>query len=203
MPRTAGSHAQITGPRVRRVAERLFARQGYAAVSMREIAAEVGVQAGALYNYTPNKQTLLFELMHEHMTELLATWDTLCGSAQARQDTLVQRLHRFCDFHIGHHLERPDAVFIAYMELRNLSGSNYARIEELRGAYESRLEKILEAGKAAGVFTLADPKISTWAVIAMLTGVNTWFRPDGRLGRDEVKAIYWGMVRRSLHAPEE
>ena len=71
MARTAGSHAQTTAPKVKAAALTLFSRHGYAAVSMRQIAAEVGVQAGALYTYTPDKQTLLFSLMHDHMTELL------------------------------------------------------------------------------------------------------------------------------------
>src|SRR6056297_3764959 len=75
MARTQGSHSDITGPRIRAAALSLFARHGYAAVSMRQIAGEVGVQAGALYNYTPDKQTLLFELMRTHMEELLAAWD--------------------------------------------------------------------------------------------------------------------------------
>ncbi len=56
------------------MALRLFARQGFAAVSMRQIASEVGVQAGALYLYTPDKQTLLFDLMTTHMNELLQAW---------------------------------------------------------------------------------------------------------------------------------
>ena len=64
MARTQGSHSDITGPRVRDAALRLFARHGYASVSMRQIANDVGVQAGALYNYTPDKQTQLFDLMH-------------------------------------------------------------------------------------------------------------------------------------------
>ncbi|HDR28004.1 TetR/AcrR family transcriptional regulator, partial [Rhodovulum sp.] len=59
MARTSGSHSQITGPRLREAAQRLFARHGYASVTMRQIAAEVGVQVGALYNYIPDKQGLL------------------------------------------------------------------------------------------------------------------------------------------------
>ena len=43
MARKTGSHSDITGPKVRAAAERLFARHGYAAVSMRQIAAEVGL----------------------------------------------------------------------------------------------------------------------------------------------------------------
>ena len=74
MARTSGSHALKTGPKVRQVALTLFALYGYAAVSMRQIAAEVGVQVGALYNYTPDKQSLLYDLMHAHLTDLLQTW---------------------------------------------------------------------------------------------------------------------------------
>ena len=75
MARTSGSHAKITGPKIQEAAQRLFARHGYAAVSMRQIAAEVGVQVGALYNYTPDKQSLLFELMRSHMEEVLAAYN--------------------------------------------------------------------------------------------------------------------------------
>ena len=50
MARTQGSHSKLTGPRIRNAASGLFARYGYAAVSMRQIAGEVGVQVGALYN---------------------------------------------------------------------------------------------------------------------------------------------------------
>ena len=71
MARTAGSHSDITGPRVRTAALQLFAEHGFAAVSMRQIASAVGVQAGALYNYTADKQSLLFDLMKTHMDQLL------------------------------------------------------------------------------------------------------------------------------------
>ena len=72
MARKSGSSSQKTRPLVHAAALSLFARHGYAAVSMRQIASEVGVQAGALYRYTPDKQSLLFELMRVHMEELLA-----------------------------------------------------------------------------------------------------------------------------------
>ena len=65
MARKAGSHAEITGPAIQDAALRLFCQSGYAATSMRQIAAEVGVRAGALYLYTPDKQTLLFDLLND------------------------------------------------------------------------------------------------------------------------------------------
>ena len=69
-----------------------------------------------------------------------------------------------------------------------------------KGDYEDQLEAILRRGQEAGVFALADAKIATLAVIAMLTGVNTWFREGGRLSLDEVEGIYWNMVRKAVSA---
>ncbi|MCG7519764.1 TetR/AcrR family transcriptional regulator [Ruegeria sp. Ofav3-42] len=195
MARTQGSHSDITGPRIRKAALGLFARHGYAAVSMRQIAKEVGVQAGALYNYTPDKQSLLFRLMHDHMQDLLSAYDEL-GNPADTEDAL----RRFVGFHIRFHLQRPDEVFIAYMELRNLTPENFSEIEALRRTYEDSLETILRDGQQAGLFSVADTKIATLAVIAMLNGVMTWYRTGGRLSLDEVEQVYWDMVRRAVTA---
>ncbi|MFC3616036.1 TetR/AcrR family transcriptional regulator [Lutimaribacter marinistellae] len=195
MARTQGSHSDITGPRIRTAALKLFAQYGFAAVSMRQIAKEVGVQAGALYNYVPDKQSLLFGLMQSHMEELLDARAERAVPADA-----LGQLQEFVGFHIRFHLERPEEVFIAYMELRNLSAENFARIEALRRAYEDQLEAILRAGVAEGVFGVPDTKIATLAVIAMLNGVNTWYRREGRLSLDAVETIYWDMVRKAVAA---
>jgi AcrR family transcriptional regulator len=193
MARTQGSHSGITGPKVRAAARTLFAKHGYAAVSMRQIAAEVGVQAGALYNYTPDKQTLLYDLMKSHMDELLHAYDT-----ETETDDPVRQLDQFVRFHIRYHSERPDAVFIAYMELRNLSAENFAIIEHLRREYEARLIRILEGGVEQKAFEVTDSRIAAMAVIAMLNGVNTWFREGGRLSMSDVEDLYCGMVQRSV-----
>jgi len=195
MARTTGSHAEITGPAVRRAALKLFARSGFAAVSMREIAKEVGLRAGALYLYTPDKQTLLFDLMREHMDDLLASW-----GAVTKESAPLDRLRQFVHFHIDYHIDRRDEVFLAYMELRNLSEENFEVVQNLRRAYEKELELILNEGQQAKAFDLTDVRIMTLALIAMVTGVNTWFRDDGRLDREHLKQIYWDTTCRMVLA---
>ncbi|WP_420568090.1 TetR/AcrR family transcriptional regulator [Thalassovita sp.] len=195
MARTAGSHSDITGPRLQMAALRLFAQHGFAAVSMRQIAKEVGVQAGALYNYIPDKQSLLFDLLRQHMEDLLAAWE-----GQDHGGSAAERLEAFTRFHINYHLERPDEVFISYMELRNLTPENFAVIEGLRRRYEDHLEQILRDGMEQGSFQIPDAKVATMAVIAMVTGVTTWYRTAGRLSQDEVAQIYWTMVQKAVSA---
>jgi AcrR family transcriptional regulator len=194
MARTQGSRAEITGPLLRDEARRLFARQGYAAVSMRQIAAAVGVQAGALYAYTPDKQALLADLLESHMQDLLSAWRD-----DPTADPLT-RLERFVRFHIAFSLDHPDAVFLSYMELRNLTPDNFARIAELRGRYEAALETILRDGVGQGVMQIEDAKLTTLALIAMLTGVTNWYREGGRLERDRIAELYWGLARGAVGA---
>ncbi len=193
MARKQGSHSDITGPKVQEAALRLIAQHGYAAVSMRQIAAEVGVQAGALYNYTSDKQSLLFDLMQSHMTALL---DAL--AAQPLQGDPMQRLEQFTRFHIRFHLPRADHVFVSYMELRNLSDVNFAQIEVLRRRYEDALEAVLRDGEKAGVLAVADTRVTTMALIGLLTGLSNWYRTDGRLGMDAIETIYWDLVRKAV-----
>ena len=193
MARKTGSHAKITGPAIREAALRLFARSGYAAVSMREIAAEVGVRAGAIYLYTPDKQTLLFDLMDGHLDALLSEWDRIRpeGAPPARLDAFVR-------FHLGYHFDRRDAVYLAYMELRNLTPENFSKIEAKRRLYETELETILRDGAESGDFSIAAARISTMALIAMLTGPHVWFRDDGRLTRDAIQSMYVDLTQRMV-----
>lgn len=196
MARTQGSHSDITGPRVREAALRLFAQHGYAAVSMRQIAGAVGLQAGALYNYTPDKQSLLFDLMREHMENLLTAWQAEVTPGQMPVDLL----EAFTRFHIRFNTQRADAVFISYMELRNLTPENFEILGRLRRAYEDCLESILQKGVASGDFHVSEPRITAMAIISMLTGVNTWYRQGGRLSLRDVEDRYWGMVKPMVSA---
>ncbi|WP_147124341.1 TetR/AcrR family transcriptional regulator [Shimia ponticola] len=199
MARKTGSHSDITGPKVQDAALRLFARDGFAAVSMRQIASEVGVQAGALYNYTPDKQTLLFSLLKGHMDELLSQSPDAIPSHLSAD----QALAAFVEFHITYHIDRSDLVFISYMELRSLEPANFARIEAARRAYEDQLEAILRRGQADGVFRIEDSKLATLALIAMLTGVTNWFRRGGRLQIDDVTRHYVQMALRIVGADKQ
>ncbi|MBB5516336.1 AcrR family transcriptional regulator [Rubricella aquisinus] len=200
MARKSGSSGEKTAIAVREAAIRLIAQHGFAAVSMRQIAREVGVQAGALYLYTPDKQSLLFDILKSHMEDLLSSWqDEAPGSDMAPE----ARLERFVRFHIRYHISRQDRVFISYMELRNLSPDNFVEIERLRRLYEDVLGEILSDGAAKGVFVMEDIRVTTMAMIAMLTGVSTWFREGGRLGPDDIAAHYISMSLRlaGAHVP--
>ncbi len=197
MARKPGSSGEETSAAVRAAALELFAEQGYAAASMRQLADRVSIRASALYHYWPTKQHLLVDLLDRHMSELLAAWDAV-------EETLgpnpVERLEAFARFHIRYHLDRPNEVFLSYMELRSLEPDNFERISAQRRRYERILTMIIARGVQARVMRAPEPHVAAMAIIAMLTGVNTWYRDGGRLTRDEVEDLYADMAKAAAGA---
>jgi AcrR family transcriptional regulator len=182
MARTIGSYGPKTMEAIRKAGLRLIFEQGYEAMSLRQLAAEVGIQAGSLYNHISTKQELLFGLIQDHINELLRQLDR----ALAGKEEPVEKLRAFVAFHVTYHMTRKREVFIANSELRSLEPRNYEAIVALRGAYEQRLASILAEGAAKGVFQVADVQVATFAIIALLTGLCTWYRPGGRLTREAI-----------------
>ena len=193
MARTSGSYAKLTKPKISEIALHLFAERGYAAVSMRQIASKVGLQAGALYNYFPDKQTILADLLINHMENLLLTWHK--QKLPQKPDKLLEF---FVDFHIEYHLNRPEEVFIAYMELRNLNPDNFQKIEKLRNKYERILSEILTVGVNKNLFSCENTKVTSLAIIGMLKEVHTWYKKGGKISVPEMKSIYREIVLKAV-----
>lgn len=194
MARKPGSKGNLTAKAIADAATALFAEHGYAAVSMRSIAARVGVQVGALYNHFPTKQDVLASVLTGHMTALLEAFEAL----PALQAGPAVALEGFVRFHVRYHLTRKNDVFIAFMELRSLEPENFRAVEALRQRYEHRVRDILAAGQTAGLFDIEDAHLSAMALLAMLTGVTNWYRPDGRLTAEEIEEIHVGLARRAV-----
>ena len=199
MARTIGSHGPKTMEAIRKAGLRLIFEHGYEAMSLRQLAAEVGIQVGSLYNHISTKQELLFDLVQDHLNELLRQLDlALKGKNQP-----IEKLRAFVAFHVLYHMTRKREVFIANSELRSLDPKNYAAIVTLRGAYEQRLTGILVEGVSEGVFEVADVQVATFAILALLTGVCTWYRPGGRLTREAIVATHEKLVLSGIAAQGE
>jgi AcrR family transcriptional regulator len=187
MARITGSSGARTAAAIRRAALRLIYRQGFAAMNLRDLAAEVGIQPSSLYNHIASKQALLLDLMQEHMAALLAAADAALAAAGPQ---VVDRLRAFIGHHVLYHMERRHEVYIANFELRALDVPNHARIVAMRADYEARLMALLREGVEAGALVIEDIPVTAFAMLAMLTGICTWYRPNGRLGKAQLVALH-------------
>lgn len=196
MARTTGSDGGKTEAAIREAATGLIARFGYEAVSMRQLAAEVGVQAAALYRYFPTKEDLLFALMRGHMEALADAWQ----AARPLSRDPVIRLAAYIENHIAFHVRRRHSTHVSNMELRSLSPERLTHILKMRAAYEKELRGILRDGAEQGLFAIEDIGLTAMALIQMITGVIVWFRPGDRLSIAGVSATYLKMTMRLVGA---
>ena len=127
------------------------------------------------------------------MENLLQTWHK--QKLPQKPDKLLQF---FVDFHIEYHLNRPEEVFIAYMELRNLNPDNFQKIEKLRNKYERILSEILTVGVNKNLFSCENTKVTSLAIIGMLKEVHTWYKKGGKISVPEMKSIYREIVLKAV-----
>jgi AcrR family transcriptional regulator len=184
MARTVGSSGPKTLAAIRKAGLDLIYRHGYEAMSLRRLAAEVGLREGSLYNHIASKQELLFSLVDDHMDQLLAALTHALDGIEGSE----ARLEAFVVFHLRYHMQRTAEVFVINSELRSLEEKGLAVILAKRDAYEAVLIGILRD------VTDIDCRVAAKAIIAMLTGVCTWYQPGGRLSIDEIVPLYVRLV---------
>lgn len=163
MPRTCADYEER-----RDKALELFALKGFGQVSMRELAAHVGLTAGSLYHHFPSKQHLLFDLIEELYEELLAT---LHPSGRSRDATA--RLSAVIRAHWELHAERPLQFRLAERDLCCLSEEQQAQIAGMRQDYEQRLlELIAPTSRLSGPALQASAQV----VASLLNSLPGWLQ---------------------------
>ena len=181
---------------IREAAIKRIYKYGFEAMKLRDLAADVGITAGSLYNYITQKEDFLFQLL----TELM---DAVRADVTVEMDGITdpaERLRRYIAFHLNWHTARRMEVSIGTMELRSLSPEHYDIIVGYREEYQGVLTQILQDGQDAGLWNVADVKVATYAIIAMLTGISNWYRVDGPYTHDELIDQHVSLVMQGLNA---
>lgn len=107
----------------------LFAERGYAAVTMDEIAAAIGVTKPLLYNYFGNKERLYIACMERAGDSLLATIAAAVGKTENPGDALGAGVRAFFSF-----LDTDRAAWaVLFDETLPQAGEVFDRVAEYRG----------------------------------------------------------------------
>jgi TetR/AcrR family transcriptional regulator, fatty acid metabolism regulator protein len=149
-------------------AVRVFARNGFHAARVGEIAEEAGVAHGLLYHYFRSKDEVLETIFRE-------TWSGLVDETkriEASGATLREQLRRFARIYLGSWLVTPEVIRVLVREVaRSPEVGN--RVEEIGELFVS-LERMIETAKARGeVRAECDAQFAAWAVYGALEEILT------------------------------
>jgi AcrR family transcriptional regulator len=127
---------------------RVFARHGFHATRVSDIADEAGVAYGLVYHYFSSKDEVLNELFLERWSLLLAAIE----EADRTSDSPREKLGAVATFIFESYRHDPELMKVIIVEVTRAANSfGRTHLEEIRRAYES-IAKIVQDGQAAGAF---------------------------------------------------
>ncbi|WP_296261203.1 MULTISPECIES: TetR/AcrR family transcriptional regulator [unclassified Pseudomonas] len=176
---------------IRATALQLFVDQGFHSVSLRQLAAAVGMQAGSLYNHIESKDALLFELIEHYENALLLA---LPGKRLVVSDPL-KALSAFIRNHVTFTSEHRQRWLLARLEFRCLTADQQRHIQALRDQIASRLAAILQAGIEQERFVRVPVSTMVPCMLAMLNEISSWHSP----GHNPSLAATVGLHTKMIH----
>ncbi|MER6826818.1 TetR/AcrR family transcriptional regulator [Streptosporangium sp. NPDC000563] len=164
-----------------KLAAELFARKGFQATTVREIAEEAGILSGSLYHHFDSKETIVDEVLTTFL-------DDLVGRYRAALDrdgdprTILSEMVR-----IGFGTLEPHRAAITVMQndwsyLRSLPGDRFDYLVRAEEEVERMWVGQIKLGQAAGLLRAdVDPKLTYRMIRDTIWVTVRWFRPGGRL----------------------
>jgi TetR/AcrR family transcriptional regulator len=159
-------------------AERLFAGQGFARTTIKQIGRAAGVNSALLYYYFADKDQLYREVLQRFVAGLVAR--TMSGSAGGgAPDT---RLRAFVEAQVQTLAEHPHAPRLLVREMIDYDAAHAVeQIQHLSVTGFRRLCDLIEEGQRGGIFRHdLDPRFAAISIIAQVS----WFfvaRPAVRI----------------------
>ncbi len=127
---------------------RVFARQGFHAARVSDIAQEAGVAYGLVYHYFDSKEQMLNELFSERWSLLL---DAI-RQADAELASPREKLEAAAGFIIESYRHDPDLMKVIIVEVTRAANTfGRTHLEEINRAYEL-IGRIVADGQKRGVF---------------------------------------------------
>jgi TetR/AcrR family fatty acid metabolism transcriptional regulator len=129
-------------------AVRVFARQGFHATRVADIADEAGVAYGLVYHYFRSKDEVLNELFVERWSLLLSAIEEADRAGRAHRE----RLLAVASFIVDSYRHDPELMKVIIVEVTRAANSfGRTHLPEIRQAYEG-IAKIVSDGQEAGAF---------------------------------------------------
>lgn len=177
-----------------REAARLFATRGFDRTSMTEIAAALGVSKALFYHYYRSKDDLLFDIIRNHLAELVA-------AAEGADDRALPPETRLHNVIVAIFESYRDADHQHKIQINHLGQLSPERQGELKG-YERRLVDLV-----SGIIRALAPGLDadylrpvTMSLFGTLNWKYMWFREKGRVSHAAYAALVTRMFVAAIRA---
>ena len=165
-------------------AARLFARRGYSATSMNEVAAACKLSKASLYYYFRDKYALLFTITEGHVSRLRSVVSSV---ARERLDADLE-LRELISRVLGEYAIAQDSHRVLTEDVRFLTAKDRAVVlSQEREVVEAFADSVGRVRPQLKNVALTKPL--TMLLFGMINWMFTWMRADGPLDYDAMAPI--------------
>ncbi len=173
---------QTTKEKVKQTAQKLFRERGYAAVGMRELAKEVGIQAPSLYNHYKSKDDLLREICFDMAQHFFDAFD----KALITEEKSQRKLKAVIKAHINVVASNLEASEVFFNEWMFLEQPHLGKFKKMRFDYEMKFREIIDKGIKKGDFKKMNSKLIAFAIFSALNATHELYRANEKLSQEEI-----------------
>ncbi|WP_452225265.1 TetR/AcrR family transcriptional regulator [Lacinutrix chionoecetis] len=148
---------------------KLFKEKGYSAVSMRDIAKEMGIKASSLYNHISSKQAILTEIIIS-IAEAFTNGIEVIMSSKINN---IQKLKQVISLHITITTKNTFGMSSLNNDWMHLEES-LAYYLKLRTDYEANFRTIIIEGINKGEIINENPEVMLFSILSTLRSLHLW-----------------------------
>ncbi|MDH3624688.1 MAG: TetR/AcrR family transcriptional regulator [Myxococcales bacterium] len=158
--------------RIVKAAVKVFAKNGFYATRVSEIAKAAGVADGTIYLYFKNKDDVLISIFEDGIQQLLA----ILRKVAASDDPVEHRITRIIELQLGLLEDQRDLAEVITVNLRQSSRLLKQYAAPLFMEYIEVLAGVVDEGQQQGVFRRdLNPRVVARALFGALDGILlTW-----------------------------
>lgn len=182
----------------------LFGSRGYEAVSLRDVTAEVGLKAPALYNHFRSKDELLIAAMTSALqafNESVVDTDDATAPAMERLDTMIRR-HMLYQIENAPVAKANDRLLDAVMLDRIGNPEVRRTLRLMMRRYLDRMTAIITQILAERGDTTLNPRLCALAIGTMCDRVLVWYRPGGQESPQKLAQRFAVLARNMLRVSD-
>jgi len=180
-------------------AARLFARHGFQATSLDDIAASLGVTKPTLYHYIANKEEILFACAQHGVDALLRGIEDSSAASNDWRDRLERVMRCYADIVTSDH-----GLCVIRVGEEPLSEARRRELRDLKAKVDEAFQQLIAGAVQAGAVVPCDPAMAAYSVVGALSAIGRWYRPDEHSPaqrRDAVDHAIRMLMRGVLDAP--
>jgi AcrR family transcriptional regulator len=179
MPKKSGvkRKAQIT-----KIATNKFREKGYHAVSMRELAGHVGIEAASFYNHFDSKESILKEICFRMANEFFDSINLVLDG----EKKIDKMLESAIKSHVKVITENTDASAVFLHDWQHLGEPYLSEFIEMRRKYENIFRKIIKEGMEKGVFEKQDETFTVLTIFSSLNWLYQWYDEKGKFTAEQI-----------------